>query len=82
MMAKQLEQKTGKKSITSLLTNGLKMTQKITSFRVWLNRKWVDYQDELFEVGQTPDCQTPSEYFRRYRWWLKTQFKLEKNDGR
>ncbi len=54
------------------------MTQKTTAFRVWLNRKWVDYQDELFELGQKPDCQTPSDYFRRHRWWLKNQFKLEK----
>lgn len=53
------------------------MILKNTAFRIWLNRKWIDYQEELSEIGQDPDCKTSTDYFRKYRWWLKSQFKLE-----
>jgi len=39
---------------------------------------WVEYKDELSDLGLSPECDTPAEYFGRYRWWLKSRYKLEK----
>jgi len=54
------------------------MFKKETAFRVWLNRMWVEYKDELSDLGLSPECDTPADYFGRYRWWLKSRYKLEK----
>jgi hypothetical protein len=56
------------------------MSSKNTDFRVWLNRKWMEYQDELFEIDGSSSLTSPGDYFHHYRWWLKSRYKLEKQD--
>jgi len=53
------------------------MLKKETPFRIWLNRKWMEYQDELSEINQISSLASPDDYFHQYRWWLKNQFKKE-----
>jgi len=51
---------------------------KTTPFRVWLNAKWIEYTDERNEFRLPQEFSSPAEYFRHYRWWLKRQYKQEK----
>jgi hypothetical protein len=48
---------------------------KISAFRVWLQSMWLDHVDEIREwTGSTPSY-TAEDYFRSYRWWLRTIYR-------
>ena len=49
--------------------------KKDTPFRLWLTIQWVDHCNE-FEgwFKRRPDYGL-QEYFNKYRWWLKREFK-------
>lgn len=51
---------------------------KATPFRAWLQNKWIEYKNELFEMDGIVVQDRPAEYFQRYKWWLKGQYKMEK----
>lgn len=46
-------------------------------FRQWLHHQWFDHCAE-FEgwFKRTPDY-TMQDYFNRYRWWLKQQYRKQ-----
>ena len=52
------------------------MTTK-SDFRSWVNRMWMEYQDEVECMNSIQSCSTPQEYFRKYRWWLRSKYKEE-----
>jgi hypothetical protein len=45
-----------------------------SSFRHWCQEKWYQHQDELLSYGQ-PVCYSAQEYFNRYKFWLKREYK-------
>lgn len=50
------------------------MTHKHTAFRVWLQRMWQEHQDEMLEITGRRCDYTAQDYFRKYKWWLKTVY--------
>lgn len=51
--------------------------QKNTVFRNWLNNKWFEHKDELYNwCRQFPEYDSKY-YFRKHKWMLKKMFKDE-----
>ena len=47
----------------------------ITNFRLWLQNKWFEHKDELFNwTGQFPEYDDKY-YFQKHKWLLKKMFK-------
>lgn len=45
------------------------------TFRQWLQEKWYEHLDELDSWNmKTPDYDL-RQYFDRYRWWLKREYR-------
>ena len=49
-------------------------------FRQWCHEKWQEHQEELSGYGQ-PLPYTSREYFNKYRWWLKREFRANNPRG-
>ena len=46
-----------------------------TPFRNWITNIWYEHCDEVFEwTGQNPRYLS-AEYFEKYKWWLKAEYK-------
>lgn len=54
---------------------------KHTQFRIWLGHMWQEHQDEILEITGHHCNYTAEDYFRRNKWWLKTQFKLQQKEA-
>lgn len=51
------------------------------SFKHWLKEKWYEHLDEVEEwTGKRPEYQE-SEYFAKYKWWLKREYLHQKRSG-
>jgi hypothetical protein len=48
----------------------------IPSFRHWVRNKWYEHQAELEGYGQ-PVSYNLSEYFARYKYWLKREYRYQ-----
>ena len=54
----------------------LKKTKTIT-FKEWLRHKWFEHCDEVESwTGKRPDYLS-GEYFKKYKWWLKREYKSQ-----
>jgi hypothetical protein len=47
-----------------------------SSFRHWVQNKWYEHQTELEGYGQ-PVSYNLSEYFARYKYWLKREYRYQ-----
>ena len=45
------------------------------TFRRWLQEMWYNHLDELMGMGQSLPKYTLQEYFAKYKYWLKREFK-------
>ena len=53
---------------------------KNSPFRVWLQNLWMENKDEHMEFDELP---LPlEEYFERYKWWLKREYKFHQRLGK
>jgi hypothetical protein len=50
-------------------------------FRHWCQEKWYEHKDELASYGQSLPY-TTQEYFNRYKFWLKREFKHQQQDSK
>jgi len=48
-----------------------------TQFKNWLRNIWLDNCDEHITYGQLP--YTMEEYWNKYKWWLKREYKHQRN---
>jgi hypothetical protein len=48
---------------------------KVTPFRMWCQNLWMANADERSEMGF--DRIDMSEYFRRYKFWLKREYRYQ-----
>jgi hypothetical protein len=48
-------------------------------FRNWCNDKWFEHRDELESYGQRLPY-TSREYFQKYKYWLKREFKHQQKE--
>lgn len=53
---------------------GLKM--KTSAFRTWVRELWYENCDEHFQAN-IPKY-THEEYFQKFKWWLKREYKHQK----
>ena len=45
------------------------------SFRQWLQYRWQEHVDELMAWEHCQPAYTPADYFRKYKWWLRREYK-------
>lgn len=48
---------------------------KTGQFRHWVNQKYLEYRNEIWEYGGAPCQETAKEYFQRNKYFLKRMFK-------
>jgi hypothetical protein len=49
-------------------------------FRQWVMEKWYEYKDEC-QAWKVPSEQDAKEYFLKNRWFLKAQYRDEKEEN-
>ena len=49
------------------------------NFRSWCYEKWYEHQAELEAYGQ-PLPHTAKEYFNKYKFWLKREYKHQSSN--
>ena len=49
------------------------------SFRLWLQEKWYEHCEELVGYGQAITY-TSQEYFNKYKYWLKREYRHQQSD--
>lgn len=54
------------------------MEQKISGFRVWLQEMWMLHKDEYSDINQIVPERDLETYFRKYKYWLKREYKYQK----
>jgi hypothetical protein len=45
------------------------------TFRQFVMRVWFEHLDELMAWGQSVPNYTSEEYFKKYRWWLRREYR-------
>jgi hypothetical protein len=45
------------------------------SFRRWLQEMWFNHLDELMTLGLPPPKYALQEYFAKYKYWLKREYR-------
>jgi hypothetical protein len=55
---------------------------KTGSFRHWCTEKWYEYKDELLSYGQVSEIKSSEEYFRKYKFWLKREYKHQESQSK
>ena len=50
------------------------------TFRMWLQAKWYEHIDELINMGMPPPTYNISQYFTRYRWWLRREYRHQQGN--
>jgi hypothetical protein len=50
-----------------------------TTFRLWVQRIWMDNCDERLTVGQDPV--TINQYWNTYKYWLKREYKHQQRQN-
>lgn len=49
--------------------------KKSNEFRSWLGKMWYDHKLEVETYTGKFPAYPKEEYFRKYRWWLKREYK-------
>jgi hypothetical protein len=52
------------------------------SFRHWCTEKWYEYKDEVLSYGQKLELTNSEEYFRKYKFWLKREYKHQEGQSK
>lgn len=48
------------------------------NFRSWVREKWYEHVEECRTWEGHEPTATPQEYFNKYCWWLKREYKYQK----
>jgi hypothetical protein len=49
-------------------------------FRAWLREKWYEHLDELESIGAHKPEYDLGQYFRKYKYWLKREYRHQFKD--
>lgn len=52
----------------------------MSEFRIWITQMWYEHCTELESYGQ-PVAYTSTDYFRKYKYWLKREFRHRKRSN-
>jgi hypothetical protein len=47
------------------------------TFRAWLQEMWYKHLDELMSLGMLPPKYELKEYFSKYKYWLKREYRYQ-----
>jgi len=47
-------------------------------FRFWIQEMWMQHKDEYMELNLAIPESSAQEYFRKYKYWLKREYKHQK----
>lgn len=50
------------------------------NFRQWCGEKWYQHKDEMESYGQSLPY-TAQDYFAKYKFWLKREFKYQRSQA-
>jgi hypothetical protein len=64
------------KRIPGLCTTDEAMMDKFTPFRNWVRETWLENCEEHLTYSEDP--YTIKQYWDKYKWWLKREFKYQK----
>lgn len=70
-----LRQKAIDEIIVCRYTRGKETTM---NFRNWCQEKWYEHQEELFQWEGFYPTATAQEYFAKYKWWLRREYRAQK----
>ena len=45
------------------------------TFRSWINEVWFEHVDEMLTWYNAQPPYTSSEYFNKYKWWLRREYR-------
>jgi hypothetical protein len=48
------------------------------TFRYWIQEMWMQHKDEYMELGMSIPEFSAQEYFSKYKYWLKREYKHQK----
>ena len=48
-------------------------------FRSWCREKWYEHVEELLTWEGVEPTATAQEYFGKYKWWLRREFRAQKS---
>jgi len=48
------------------------------TFRHWIQEMWMQHKDEYMELNLVIPESDAQEYFRKYKYWLKREYKHQK----
>ena len=54
--------------------------KRASSFRRWVQEIWYAHVDECQQYRETP--KTSNEYWDKYKWWLKREFRFRTKDAK
>ena len=50
-------------------------------FARWLQEMWAEHCDEVEAWEHTAPCYTARDYFNKYKWWLRREYRHRRNHG-
>lgn len=51
------------------------------NFRTWCMEKWFEHVEESINWEGFEPTSTKQEYFNKYKYWLKREYKHQRNDN-
>ena len=48
-----------------------------SNFRAWVHNLWIENCREREAYGDTDGCADSREYFNKFKWWLKREYKYQ-----
>ncbi len=52
------------------------------NFRIWCREMWFQHMDECLAWEGVEPTATPQEYFNKYKYWLKREYRHQHNENR
>lgn len=43
-------------------------------FRIWLQQIWLEHVEEMWQWNKSMPPYSSTEYFNKYKWWLKREY--------
>ena len=55
--------------------------KEMKNFRHWCQEMWYKHVEECLTWEGVEPTATPQEYFNKYRWWLKREYKYQSKNN-
>ena len=55
--------------------------KNVSPFRMFVHNLWIDNCTEYEAFGGSDGCIDLREYFNKFKWWLKREYKYQQSKG-